>query len=68
MKLFERFLSCTDYDLITNYGKDKFLIYMKSIQRNINHDQVFKQIYGLDFKDFLIDFKKEVMTKSDIAL
>lgn len=57
--MYSEFACIVDY-LIINYGKEKFLSYMKSLLKNNNHDEVFKQIYGIDFDNALIEFKKYV--------
>ncbi|MCF8298346.1 MAG: hypothetical protein K9J13_12440 [Saprospiraceae bacterium] len=51
--------------LVANYGKTKFLLYMKSLLKDNDHDKIFKQIYGIDFDKFLIDFRQFV-AKEDI--
>jgi hypothetical protein len=57
--MYSEFACIVDY-LVNNYGKEKFLVYMKSLLKNNNHDKVFKDVYGIDFKDFLLYFKKFV--------
>jgi hypothetical protein len=57
--MYSEFACIVDY-LIIKYGKDKFLTYMKSLIKDNDHDIVFKQIYGIDFNEFLIGFKKYV--------
>lgn len=46
--------------LIAEYGKGKFLTYMKSLIKSNDHDALFRQIYGVDFNAFLADFKSTV--------
>ena len=58
--MYSQFACIVDY-LITIYGKDKFLIYMKSLTKNNGHNNIFKQVFGIDFDEFLIDFKEYVM-------
>jgi hypothetical protein len=57
--MYSEFACIVDY-LIINYGKEKFLSYMKSLLKNGDHDNVFKQIYGTDFDNALTEFKKYV--------
>ena len=57
--MYSEFACIVDY-LVVNYGKDKFLIYMKSLIKSNDHDKIFNQIYGIDFKEFLIDFRQFV--------
>ncbi len=57
--MYSEFACIVDY-LIENYGKDKLLIYLKSLIEANDHDKIFKQIYGINFDKFLIDFKEHV--------
>ena len=57
--MYSEFACIVDY-LVNSYGKEKFLVYMKSLLKNNNHDKVFKEVYGMDFKDFLFNFQKFV--------
>lgn len=57
--MYSEFACIVDY-LIAYYGKVKFLSYMKSLIKDNDHDKIFKQIYGVDFDKFLIDFRQFV--------
>jgi predicted SprT family Zn-dependent metalloprotease len=57
--MYSEFACIVDY-LVVNYGKDKFLSYMKSLIKSNDHDKIFKQIYGIDFNELLIDFRQSV--------
>jgi hypothetical protein len=57
--MYSEFACIVDY-LVQNYGKAKFLSYMKSMIRYNNHDKIFKQIYGMDFDKFMLEFKQSV--------
>ena len=57
--MYSEFGCIVDY-MITTYGKDKFISYMKSLIKNNDHDNLFRQIYGIDFDEFLDDFKEYV--------
>jgi len=57
--MYSEFACIVDY-LVVNYGKDKFLLYMKSLIKSNDHDKIFKQIYGIDFNEFLINFRQFV--------
>ncbi len=57
--MYSEFACIVDY-LITKYGKDKFLVYMKKLISDTDHDKIFKQIYEIDFDKFLTDFKEHV--------
>jgi hypothetical protein len=57
--MYSEFGCIVDY-LFTNYGKTKFLSYMKSLLNDNDHDKIFKQIYGIDFNEFLVDFRQFV--------
>ena len=54
---YSEFASIVDF-LIEKYGRDKFERYMKSLLINHDNNAVFKDIYGIDFNDFLKDFIK----------
>jgi len=57
--MYSEFACIIDY-LVANYGKDKFLLYMKSLINSNDHDKIFKQIYGIDFDKFIKDFRQFV--------
>ena len=57
--MYSEFACIVDY-LIVNYGKDKFLLYMKSLIKSNDHNIIFKQIYGIDFDKFIMDFRQFV--------
>jgi len=57
--IYSEFACIVDY-LVVSYGKDKFLLYMKSLIKSNDHDKIFKQIYGIDFNEFLINFRQFV--------
>ncbi|MDR3609397.1 MAG: hypothetical protein P4L27_02410 [Ignavibacteriaceae bacterium] len=59
--IYSEFACIVDY-IIMNYGKEKFMIYMKSLLKNSNHDEVFKQVYGISFNNLLMEFKNHVNT------
>jgi len=54
--MYSEFACIVDY-LVVNYGKDKFLLYMKSLIKSNDHEKIFKQIYGIDFDIFIMDFQ-----------
>ena len=64
--IYSEFGCIVDY-MITIGGKAKFLNYMKTLLHNRNHDQVFKDIYGISFDKFLINFKEYVKMRKSIA-
>jgi hypothetical protein len=55
--MYSEFGCIADY-LVANYGKRKFLSYMKSLFKDNDHDKIFKKIYGIDFDKFLMDFRQ----------
>ena len=57
--MYSEFACIVDY-LVLKYGKTKFLLYMKSLIKSNDHDKIFKRIYGIDFDEFLVDFRKFV--------
>jgi hypothetical protein len=42
------------------YERDKLLEYIKKLTEESNHDKVFKQVYGIDFDQFILNFKAYV--------
>jgi len=65
--MYSEFACIVDY-LVANYGKTKFLSYMKSLLKDNDHDKIFKQIYGIDFNEFLKDFRKFVVINDTIKM
>ncbi|MEZ4525413.1 MAG: hypothetical protein R2941_05770 [Desulfobacterales bacterium] len=59
--MYSQFACIVDY-LIKQYGRDKFVLYMKKLINDSKHDRVFRAVYGIDFGKFLEDFKESVMT------
>jgi hypothetical protein len=57
--IYSEFGCIVDY-LITTGGKEKFLIYMKTLSHNKNHNKVFRDIYGIDFEKLLMTFKESI--------
>jgi hypothetical protein len=64
--IYSEFGCIVDY-MITIGGKDKFLNYMKTLLHNNNHDQVFKDIYGISFDKFIINFKEFIRMRKSIT-
>jgi len=55
--IYSEFACIVDY-MIENYGKEKFLDYIKTLIEEHDHDRVFKQVYGFEFEILLSDFRK----------
>ena len=49
--LYSEFACIVDY-LIERYGEEKFHQYMTGLFTTTNHDEVFKQVFQIDFADF----------------
>ncbi len=47
-------------DLIATFGKQKFMQYTRHLFSSLDHERVFKDVYGIDFDGFLLDFRKRV--------
>jgi hypothetical protein len=60
--MYSEFACIVDY-IIEKYGKDKLLLYMKTLMNNSKHDQVFKEIFGIDFSKCIQDFRESVVQK-----
>lgn len=54
--MYSEFACIVDY-LVSKYGKDVFLSYMKNLLKSTNHDKVFRKIYGQDFDEFVLVFR-----------
>lgn len=61
--IYAEFACIVDF-LIVNYGKDKYLVYMKSLLKNSDHDRVFKDIYGMEFDQMIQEFR-DFITEND---
>lgn len=59
--MYSEFACIVDY-LITKYGKDKFLLYMKTLIRGNNHNEIFKNIFGVDCDESIAEFLQNVTT------
>jgi len=57
--MYSEFACVVDY-LIANFGKDKFLIYMKSLIKDNDNDKIFKEVYKVDFDKLIKDFEQFV--------
>jgi hypothetical protein len=57
--LYSEFACIVDY-LIERYGEEKFHHYMTGLFTNTNHDEVFKQVFQIDFADFQNKFVEYV--------
>jgi hypothetical protein len=63
--IYSEFGCIVDYMFIRG-GEEKFLSYMNALLHSNNHDQAFKNIYGVDFETFLINFKEHVQEDVEI--
>jgi len=57
--LYSEFACIVDY-LVETGGKGKFLLYMKSLLKRKDHDKIFKEIYGIDFDQFILNFRARI--------
>jgi len=48
-----------DY-LVERYGKEKLMGYVSQLLDSYQHDEVFKDVYGIDFETFLREFRQHV--------
>lgn len=60
--MYSEFACIVDY-LIKQYGKDKFLKYIKKLTETNNHDNVFINIYNIEFNKFIHDFRESFKLK-----
>ncbi len=59
--LYSEFACIVDY-LVESYGMEKFQDYMIQLLNNKNHDAVFFSVFQIDFEEFLVNFKEQVMS------
>lgn len=57
---------CLVDDLIKNYGKEKFLQYMTDLLKEKDDKKVFKRIFGIQYNEYVNDFKHRIGYKSEI--
>jgi hypothetical protein len=57
--MYSEFACLVDY-LVATGGKGKFLSYMKTLLHKDNQERAFKELYGIDFDRFLLNFKEYV--------
>lgn len=59
---YSEFGCIVDY-LVSTYGKDKILLFMKKLMKNSDNDVVFKGVYNIEFSKVIQDFKNYVIEK-----
>lgn len=64
--MYSEFACIVDY-LIHIYGREKFLLYMKRLIANNDHNKVFSKVYGIEFYKFIQNFKNSIMNKSNTS-
>ena len=57
---YSEFACIVDY-LATTYGKEKLLIFMKKLFENSDNDEVFKEVYNIEFSKVILNFKQQVI-------
>ncbi|HZK11551.1 MAG TPA: hypothetical protein VFD10_04275, partial [Atribacterota bacterium] len=57
---YSEFACIVDY-LVATYGKEKLLIFMKKLIDNSDNNEVFKEVYNVDFLKVIQNFKKQVI-------
>jgi hypothetical protein len=57
--LYSEFACIVDY-MIDSFGKEKFIVYLKQLCDNPDNDEVFKNVYGIDFETFIYNFRNNV--------
>ena len=58
--IYAEFACIVDY-LIRNYGKERFVNYMKQLLTENNHNMIFKKTFGINFIEFISTFRKSVV-------
>ena len=62
--MYSEFGCIVDY-LIKKYGKESFTVYIRRLLKEKDHNKIFRQIYSIDFREFLINFKTEIVADAD---
>ena len=57
--IYSEFGCIVDY-LVNNYGRKKFIKYMKTLIEENDNESVFRKIYSRNYKEVISDFKKSV--------
>jgi hypothetical protein len=57
---YSEFGCIVDY-LVSTYGKDKIILFMKKLMKNSDNDEVFKDVYYIEFSKVLQDFINHVI-------
>lgn len=65
--MYSEFACIVDF-LIEKNGKEKFLIYMKNLIYTNDHAKIFKEIYGCDFNEFIIQFRQYVELQNSLRV
>jgi len=58
--MYSEFACIVDY-LRETYGKEKLLTFMKRLLKNSDNNEVFKEVYNIEFSEVIQDFKKRVI-------
>ena len=59
--------ACIVDNLVADYGRAKFMLYMKGLIKSNDHSRIFKEIYGMDFNTFIKEFRQSAEEKADGA-
>ncbi|MDD3876427.1 MAG: hypothetical protein PHT69_07380 [Bacteroidales bacterium] len=57
--IYSEFACIVDY-LVATYGKENLLIFMKKLLKNSDNDEVFKEVYNIEFSKVIQNFKQHV--------
>jgi predicted SprT family Zn-dependent metalloprotease len=62
--MYSEFACVVDY-LVAQYGKEKFLTYMKRLVQERDHNIVFEEVFCIDFDAFLKEFQETVKSSEN---
>lgn len=65
--MYSEFACIVDY-LITHYGFDQFISYMKQLCHNGDHDKIFRDVFGKGFPDFINEFRDYVQVGDPVTI
>ncbi len=54
---------CIVDDLIHTYGHDRFIVYYHELLENKNNEEVFQNVFGVSFSDYLDEFKNRMVLR-----
>jgi len=60
--IYSEFACIVDY-LVATYGKEKLILFMNKLMENSDNDEIFKEVYPIEFSKAIQDFQQQVKEK-----